>query len=185
LTHICGINWDHGKVATQAVIGALEKNGLMIAFSDGKVRNIDIHVESLIISYSALVTPTSPPTRTWVELIPLQSATTAAVGITGADLNLTAAPNGQGCEITGVADIPKPNPDGTPADVLVNGAIFRPAQQGWPDGDYRVILKSDYVRDQAGKAVDGDHLPPWVPAAKSGDQIQGGSFESWFTIRRG
>jgi hypothetical protein len=185
LTHICGINWDHGKVATQLVLNGLRKNGLMIAFADGadgNVRNIDIHPQSVIVLFAPLVNASSPPTRTWVELRPAQSALTVTVGITGANLNRTPAPAGKGCVITGVADIPKPNADGSPADVLVNGVIFRPAQQDWSNGDYRVILKSDYIRDREGKAVDGDHLPPWVPLAKSGDQIQGGTFESWFTI---
>jgi hypothetical protein len=170
------------------VLNGILKNGLMIAFADGKdgnVRNIDIHPQSFIVLYAPSVTTASPPTRTWVEVRPAQSATTVTVGITGANLNRSAAPTGTGCVITGVASTPPPNPDGTPADVLVNGAIFRPAQQQWPNGDYRVILKADFVRDSQGKAVDGDHLPPWVPQAKSGDQIQGGSFESYFTVKQG
>jgi hypothetical protein len=91
--------------------------------------------------------------------------------------------------ITGIVSIPQPNPDGTPQNVPVNGALFKPIRD-WTSGDYRVILKSDFVRDwdsvkkqPRNKAVDGDHLPPWVPQAKSGDQIQGGTFESWFSIR--
>jgi hypothetical protein len=180
LTHICGINWTHGQVVSQQVRDDLEKNGLMIAFSDGssgKIRNTDIHDESLIVLFSPPVVASSGPTRTWVELRARQ--------ITGANLKRTPAPApATGCVITGIDSIPPLNPDGTPANVAVNGAIFRPIQD-WISGDYRVVLKSDYVRDAKGKAVDGDHLPPWVPQVVSGDQIQGGTFESWFTIRLG
>jgi hypothetical protein len=151
----------------------------MIAFADGesgKIRNVDIHDQSLIVLFSPPVTASGGPTRTWVEL--------RAKQLTGADLNTTPAASGKGCTITAVAGIPPRNPDGTPKDVLVNGAIFSPAQS-WIGGDYRVILKSDFVRDAKDKAVDGDHLPPWVPTAKSGDRIQGGTFESWFSIGQG
>jgi hypothetical protein len=187
LTHICGINWDHGQVLSQPVLGGLVKNGLMIAFIDGtngNIKNVDIHPESFIVLFAPPVNASSPPIRTWVELRPIQTAATVTVGVTGANLNTTPTTVGTGCVITGIASIPPPNADGTPADVMVNGAIFRPVQQ-WLGGDYRVILKCDYIRDAKGKAVDGDHLPLWVPQTKSGDQIQGGTFESWFTIALG
>jgi hypothetical protein len=120
-----------------------------------------------------------PDTRTWVELVARPN------GITGATLALSPTTAGKGCLIKEVTAIPAPNPNGTPQDTEVNGAIFRP-RRGWDNGNYRVIFKGDYVRDsdkkRPSKAVDGDHLPQWVPKAKSGDQIQGGTFESWFSI---
>jgi DNA-binding beta-propeller fold protein YncE len=176
LTHICGINWDHGLSVTQQVIQHLNKDGLIIAF-DGPVKNVDIHAESLLVLYSPFAVTNVPDTRTWVELV--------ARVITGATLSLSPATPGKGCLIKEVTNTPERNPDGTAKDVEVNGAIFRPRRE-WINGNYRVIFKGDYVRDsdkkRPSKAVDADHLPPWVPKAKSGDQIQGGTFESWFTI---
>jgi DNA-binding beta-propeller fold protein YncE len=192
LTHICGINWDHGKVASSTVLGNLLKMGILIAF-DRSVRNQDIHDESFLVLFSPPVSPTTGPTRTWVELRP-RPGSTNQLFLTGAVFNLLQpAPVGKGCVIASIKDIPKPNADLSPADVEVNGALFVPAMDLRP-GDYRVVLKGDFVEDArknasgqfiTGKAVDGDHLPPWVPQVKSGDQIQGGTFESWFTIKQG
>ena len=47
---------------------------------------------------------------------------------------------------------------------------------------YRVMLKSDFIRDKKGKAVDGDHLPEWLPNRRTGDGVEGGTFESFFVI---
>ena len=52
-----------------------------------------------------------------------------------------------------------------------------------PNKFYRVIIKGDLIRDMDGKAVDINHLPPWVSNNKvTGDGIEGGTFESWFEI---
>jgi len=50
----------------------------------------------------------------------------------------------------------------------------------------RVLVKGDFVRDSTAKqrGLDGNHLPPWVPARPSGDGIEGGTFESWFTLEQ-
>jgi DNA-binding beta-propeller fold protein YncE len=47
-----------------------------------------------------------------------------------------------------------------------------------------VRVRGDFIRDasQAMQAVDGDHLPPWLPTRSTGDGIEGGTFESWFTL---
>ena len=47
----------------------------------------------------------------------------------------------------------------------------------------RVELQCDLVADEKGLGVDGNHLPPWLPARKTGDQIEGGLFASWFTLQ--
>jgi hypothetical protein len=46
-----------------------------------------------------------------------------------------------------------------------------------------VLLHGDLISDaNVGHAVDANHLPPWFPALPhSGDGIEGGLFESWFT----
>jgi hypothetical protein len=57
-----------------------------------------------------------------------------------------------------------------------------------PGKSYRVVIKGDLIRDIDGKAVDINHLPPWVSTPNNnnkvtGDGIEGGTFESWFEIR--
>ena len=42
-----------------------------------------------------------------------------------------------------------------------------------------VTLKCDFLPDCRGYAVDGDHIRGRLP---SGDDVEGGTFESWFTI---
>jgi hypothetical protein len=53
-----------------------------------------------------------------------------------------------------------------------------------PPGAYRVLLKGDFVRGLGDRAVDGNHLPQWVgsPNYRSGDGIEGGTFESWLSL---
>ena len=46
-----------------------------------------------------------------------------------------------------------------------------------------VAVIGDLIRDRAGKAVDANHLPPWLKARPTGDCIEGGTFHSWFTAR--
>ena len=43
----------------------------------------------------------------------------------------------------------------------------------------RVTLKCDFILDCHGNAVDGNHLKGRLP---SGDGVEGGTFESWFTV---
>ena len=33
-----------------------------------------------------------------------------------------------------------------------------------------------------GGDLQADHLPEWLPKRKTGDGVEGGTFESWFTI---
>jgi hypothetical protein len=49
----------------------------------------------------------------------------------------------------------------------------------------RVVVKGDFIRDATSqqRAIDGDHLPPWLPAQRTGDGIEGGTFESWILIQ--
>lgn len=45
-------------------------------------------------------------------------------------------------------------------------------------------LIGDLIVDaQSKRAVDANHLPPYLPARKSGDCIEGGTFESWFQAK--
>jgi hypothetical protein len=48
----------------------------------------------------------------------------------------------------------------------------------------RVLLNGDLVADKAGRGLDANHLPPWLPGRITGDGIEGGGFESWLGIPR-
>lgn len=65
---------------------------------------------------------------------------------------------------------------------FVFGLRFRTEIDLSPFNEVRVVLKGDLIRDEKGKGVDGNHLPPWLPGRKSGDGIEGGAFESWFKL---
>jgi hypothetical protein len=70
-----------------------------------------------------------------------------------------------------------------PAGTYVNGALFAiDPRQLRMQPRFRVVLKGDFIRDVADKAVDADHLPLWLPKRASGDGVEGGTFESWFSI---
>jgi hypothetical protein len=69
-------------------------------------------------------------------------------------------------------------------DPFVTAVRIRPFRQGLRRR-IRVLLKGDFLRDSEGKGVDANHLPPWfggAPAYRTGDGVEGGTFESWFTL---
>lgn len=176
LTHVVAINWPHDETTTPDKLIVEQRGdqarGLVLGF-DRNVRNKDIHPRSFTILFSE---PPSGLSRTWVELLG---------GVTGVNLKLSPPNAAGGCTIVELIDQEEPR-----KDVEVNGALFRPLRS-FPSGDYRVLLNGDFVEDVRfdpnqrpipGKAVDADNLPDWVPNRRSGDQIEGGTFESWFTV---
>jgi hypothetical protein len=177
LTHVVAIDWPHDGTATPDKLVVPREEGdpiraLVLGF-DRDVRNKDIHPRSFTILYSE---PATGLSRTWVEFLGL---------VTGVNLKLSAPNADGGCTIVALIDQQPPR-----KDVAVNGALFRPLRSFQP-GDYRVLLNGDFVEDVRfdpnqrpipGKAVDADNLPTWVPNRRSGDQIEGGTFESWFTV---
>ena len=75
-------------------------------------------------------------------------------------------------------------------DEPVNGVWFMPQITPGSQQRVRVVLKGDYIRDEHGKGIDVDDLPPWFPASPStpptyhtGNGVAGGTFESWFTLK--
>ena len=57
-------------------------------------------------------------------------------------------------------------------------------------GLVRIRVKGDFIRGRhavTGKlhSVDADHLAPWLHGRRSGDGVEGGTFESWFTVAAG
>jgi DNA-binding beta-propeller fold protein YncE len=179
LTHVVAIDWPHdGTVTSDKLVVPREQGdpvrALVLGF-DRDVRNKDIHPRSFTILYSE---PPSGVSRTWVEFLGL---------VTGVNLKLSAPNAAGGCTIDALIDQQDPR-----KDVAVNGALFKPLRTFQP-GDYRVLLNGDFVEDVRfdgnqrpipGKAVDADNLPTWVPDRRSGDQIEGGTFESWFTVAK-
>jgi DNA-binding beta-propeller fold protein YncE len=182
LTHIVGIDWPHDGAAAGNALFVRRDNGdnqrgLVIAF-DKPVRNQDLHPRSFTVMFSEPVAA-GAPTRIWVEYVGT---------VKGVQLKLS-PPNAEGgCQILAILDERKAR-----EDVAVNGALFIPGERGFLVGDYWVILRGDFVEDArrdaldkfiTGKAVDADNLPGWVANRKSGDQIEGGTFESWFTVKK-
>jgi DNA-binding beta-propeller fold protein YncE len=177
LTHVVAIDWPHDGTTSPAQLTVPREAGdpvraLVLAF-DREVRNKDIHPRSFTVLFSE---PPAGVTRTWVEFLGL---------VTGVDLKLSAPNAAGGCNIIALIDQQPPR-----KDVAVNGALFKPLRSFLP-GDYRVLLNGDFIEDLRvdgnqrpipGKAVDADNLPNWVPNRRSGDQIEGGTFESWFTV---
>jgi Collagen triple helix repeat (20 copies) len=106
------------------------------------------------------------------------------------------------CDVTPVALVGDCNTkigddfDRTPGAGAVNGVQLFPQGegQGWPRGDYLVVVKGDAVlaldTNQVRldgtigpRALDGNHLGPGLTdRCPTGDYIEGGTFESWFTI---
>jgi DNA-binding beta-propeller fold protein YncE len=157
LAHLCDINWAHGDYADLA---RLKRDGLLVAF-DRKVRMGDIHRHSFIL----LAEKQEGSFADWREV--------SAKDVRGIALRL----DRESCKILGIDPDPCTNPDD-----LVNGAQIWLGDQELPNGEYRVILKGDLIRDELCRGVDANHLPPWLPERSSGDGVEGGTFESWFTI---
>ena len=47
----------------------------------------------------------------------------------------------------------------------------------------RITLKTDFLIDMHGKAIDGNHIGGKKPP--TGNNVQGGDFESWFLLNLG
>lgn len=171
LTHICAINWVHPGSRNPSMphhhrANATERNalqnGLLIAF-DNRVWSGDIHRHSFLL-LQRRSEGEEPNAGCWCEV------PTKWIG--GVHFK-------EHCTIT---------PDFTVAThgELANGAMLVPHDETVlrQPGEYRVVLKGDFIRDENGKGIDANHLPLWLPNRKSGDGTAGGTFESWFFIAR-
>jgi hypothetical protein len=162
--HICAINWVHqtppldNNPTNVTRIGDLN-DGVLVAF-DRPVLNGDIHRHSFMVLFSHR--DDQGNTDCWCEM-PIRR-------VGGVQFE-------RDCEIlSGFAETNDPN-------AAVNGAQFRPGLEFRPGQEYRVLLKGNFIRDaKNGKGIDADHLPPWLPKRPTGDGIEGGPFESWFTV---
>ena len=166
LTHICGISWQHGGQIRRS---DFKERGLLIAF-DNNVAKKDLHRQScmILIKHSEPIANSGNSLTCWCEF-PLKDVEPIKFDID--------------------CDISSPKPAG--AEEFVNGVRLFPVEGAIPDqaGEYRVVLKGNFIREQGpgdppkpGRALDADHLPPWLPDRRSGDGVEGGTFESWFYI---
>lgn len=163
------ISWTHAQSESLAKI---MKTGLRIAFSAG-VQFPDLSVDTVAL----LVPVPQVPLVIWAEASPI------AIKI-------------QGGNFATVGDVnSNPFTPGPDANGLANGLILTLTERLTPTLDklignkLRVCVRGDFIRDKSNLALDGDHLPLWVPTTptpnrQSGDGIEGGTFESWFTLEQ-
>jgi DNA-binding beta-propeller fold protein YncE len=164
LTHISGVTWKAN--GNTIPINALLNPGLGIAFS-GKVQAADLTVDSL-----AVLAPVANSALTiWEEaIIHITPGDFAVLGDATSAFTASAA-----AQVNGVV-------------LKMDAKTFRQIEVLQPPAQkIRVIAKGDFIRDDTSKqrAIDGDHLPPWLPSRPTGDGIEGGTFESWIAIKQG
>jgi len=162
-TRIQTVNWRHRPFGDSGSSAQFRELGLRIAFDRADVFAEDLHEQSMVVEAQHLETIRDPQgnqiqLRCWCEVQGrVQPGNFASLG--DASSGFTAAAG------------------------LVNGVRFiSPDLRG---GIYRVLLKGDYVRANDKRAVDANHVPPWVrqPSYRSGDGVEGGLFESWLEFR--
>jgi DNA-binding beta-propeller fold protein YncE len=155
LTHICAINWQHGS---RTKLGLIKEQGFRILF-DGPVLRGDLHDQSFMVLTQSR---SDEGTVCWCEMVGT---------VKGGNFETVCDPSSFFTSVDANAD-------------PVNGAVFTPRRE-IQQGVYRVVLKGDYIRSVADKrAVDADHLPAWLPDRKTGDGVEGGTFESWLILGR-
>ncbi len=164
-TSICGINWPHkGKVKREE----FEENGLLIAFSR-KIRAGDVNRHT----FQLLVSIEEDGLIAWREVTTRQGR--GAEQVRGVELLVEEGANGT-CTIVAVENF-HPN-----ANKLVNGAWLKPTSLPAGTLTLRVVLKGDLIQDEHHLGIDANHLPPWLPQRPTGNGVEGGTFESWFTL---
>jgi DNA-binding beta-propeller fold protein YncE len=164
LTVVKSINWPHAGILKMSTLE--ETGGLQIAFSAG-VKCTDLSLDTVTL----LIPVPNGSFQTWAEAGP--NAITV-----------------KGVNFPTVGDVTSTPVTPAPANGLANGvALFinRKILSTLSGQKLRVCVRSDFIRDSSDLALDGDHLPPWVPTTlpagrQSGDGIEGGTFESWFTL---
>lgn len=173
-THICAINWIHNGNENQMMsFEDFLNNGLVIAF-DEPVLAETIHEQSFRVMY-AVRDSEQRNAVCWCEVKPKPGY----IGGVGVLLNDNE---------DGTCTIDKVMLDDRVTDGPVEAALFVP--DGLPNDldltrPIRVILEGDLVADEKGHGVDADHLPFWLPKRRSGNGTEGGTFLSWFRLRRG
>jgi DNA-binding beta-propeller fold protein YncE len=169
LTGICGVTWQ--KNGGNLTPTALREAPLIIAFS-GPVETEDLTSQSI-----RLLGSLSPPPPN-----PLKLVFWGEVPLTLTPINLA-----QPCEVKSdpTAVLPGPGMKCNAVQLQVDPKLIIAALQTSENKLLlRVEVHGDLIRDEKGRGLDGNHLPPWLPIVpKTGDGVAGGLFESWFTVQ--
>ena len=177
LIGICAVIWsgNDGKMT----LAQLDKTPLVIAFS-GLVRTIDL----------APAPPQSPQAiRLLASFAPGQPNPLNLVAwgevpldILPGNLNPRCKPSDPTATFTAVPVTPTSTCNAVQLKIDL-GAIAKALDAAKGKLLVRVEVHGDLIRDEKGRGLDGNHLPPWLPTVpKTGDGVAGGLFESWFTI---
>jgi hypothetical protein len=162
LVGIQSVSWDHNGNTVN--LSDLIKPGLGIAFSDS-VQAADLTRNSIAL----LVPGGSLQLMYWQELeITITPGDFTTLGNASSAFGASSAASVNGLQFA--------------VDEQLDGNLraIADAFNGIP---FHVVVKGDFIRDTHGQALDGDHLPPWLPNKTSGDGIEGGTFESWFVFQ--
>jgi DNA-binding beta-propeller fold protein YncE len=159
LTHIADINWKHNSASLS--LADLQQTGLLIAF-DASVIATDITTNDVKLLIPRVDDSTGA--RCWCEApTRVLPGNFTPVGVTTSTFT--------------------PGPD---ANGMANGVRIILSKPSPSITQYRVQVLGDFIRDETNqRGLDADHLPPWLPNHPTGDGIEGGIFESWFTITQG
>ncbi len=175
LPRITAISWPHaGTVASKSEQWAyMEENGLLLAFSE-PIQPATLNRFTVVLCgrVTTQEAPFTGPVSFWVEL---------PVEITPIDWTM---PCGQPVALPSPIQVDPNNP---------TGVHIRPRVE-MVNADYRVVIRGDAILaidetvprldgTTGPRALDGNHLGPGLPTrCPTGDYIEGGAFESWFTI---
>ncbi|HUA58215.1 MAG TPA: hypothetical protein VML19_05635 [Verrucomicrobiae bacterium] len=170
LTGIAAVSWkSNGATVPQATLG-LQGGGLSIAFT-GPVQAADIGSHSVILSVPGPPVGATGFVTSLIQWFDVPITITAGNFATVGDLTsaFTAGADASG-HANGIS-------------IKLTRAIFDAIEE-LKAQEARVTVKGDFIRDgtSSARALDGDHLPPWLPARPTGDGIAGGTFDSWFVI---
>jgi hypothetical protein len=170
LPRIVAINWSHGKQMTEPEVAQLFRSGLVVAFSEP----IDpATLNTMTIEFFFRAVETGTPTYQWVGLV----GTVTPASFTGSP-----------CGPIGEGDI-----NLNPPTSEVTAVQFQPQRDFKPrEGIFLVVLRGDAILSQRTGtrldgttghfALDGNHLGPGLfTRCPTGDFIEGGRFESWFS----
>ena len=161
--HICRTNWDHAGTVDPGKLRFIE-----IAF-DGDLLAADLKEDNL----------------RHVFIVETEHSQTVKL-VNGGELPVTCW-----CQLNGEYQALRLEKACAPeADNEIAGPPntlrFKPSPRLQPGQAYRVRLHGDLLRDRKGRAIDANHLPPWTSGGRrTGDCIEGGTFYSWFSARRG
>jgi hypothetical protein len=192
LTHIVRLSWSHatpGELAKITLLTGETRQGFVVEFTDEVVlKGIDdAHVFQVLIEHDhrqneALLLRCQCPVRGEIMAV---TRLDPATGVIGAATQIAAATSRAIAFV-----LPRDAPRDSPVSSLLKGV--------WDDGhpvEPWIRLRCDFVIDRNKRAVDGEFVraafytgdgpalsPPANPKDKLG--LQGGLFESWYSLRR-